>query len=98
MIGKEYEEGVLNNGRTKGNLGNTLHSGTFHGQQKAATAHCMPDWWILLDNQLTIDTFCNKALLPNIQKAPSSCNIICNAGQEWSWQISLAISLGGNQA
>jgi hypothetical protein len=36
--------------------------------------------WILLDNQSTVDVFCNEGLLQNIRKVNKTMNIKCNAG------------------
>lgn len=40
----------------------------------------LPDSWILLDNQSTIDVFYNGAMLRNIHVVPSTMRIHCNAG------------------
>jgi hypothetical protein len=40
----------------------------------------IPNTWILLDNQSTIDVFCNPALLENIHKVEESISIHCTAG------------------
>jgi hypothetical protein len=50
--------------------------GTMHSQLKIV----VPTYWILLDNQSTVDVFSNKAMLHNIRKAPNTCRISCNAG------------------
>jgi Zinc knuckle len=40
----------------------------------------IPNSWILLDNQSTVDIFCKKSLLQNIQKSENPMKIQCNAG------------------
>ena len=40
----------------------------------------LPKNWILLDNQSTVDVFCNKNLLSNIREHSTSMDIHCNAG------------------
>jgi hypothetical protein len=43
--------------------------------------HCRTNAnWILLDNCLSINVFCNKKLLTNIRKDDISLNIHCNVG------------------
>jgi hypothetical protein len=50
--------------------------GTVHSQIKSV----VPTFWILLDNQSTVDVFSNKSLLRNVREAPNTCRISCNAG------------------
>jgi hypothetical protein len=52
-----------------------LH-GVLHNQHNRQ----VPQNWILLDNQSTVDVFSNKRLLKNINKADTTMNIKCNAG------------------
>ena len=49
--------------------------GSIHHQGAA-----VPNTWILLDNQSTVDVFCNSALLKNIRRVNKVMNIKCNAG------------------
>jgi hypothetical protein len=48
-------------------------------QHKTMTGHAVPESWILLDNQLTVNVFCNKNLLQNIREGMTICRISCNA-------------------
>jgi hypothetical protein len=43
-------------------------------------SRAVPKAWILLDNQLTVDVFCNKDLLQNVRKSNTHMDIHCNAG------------------
>ena len=40
----------------------------------------IPDSWILLDSQSTVDVFKNKKLLKNIRDAKKALSLHCNAG------------------
>jgi hypothetical protein len=40
----------------------------------------MPNTWILLDNQSTIDVFCNPTMLANTHKIEEKFEIQCTAG------------------
>ena len=40
----------------------------------------LPMDWILLDNQSTVDVFCNKILLTNVLEHSKTMDIHCNAG------------------
>jgi hypothetical protein len=41
---------------------------------------CVPKYWILLDNQSTLDVFYNPYLLENLRETNTSMSIHCNAG------------------
>ena len=47
----------------------------------------IPDTWILLDNQSTIDVFKSKKLLADITKSPNTMTINCNAGSATTNQV-----------
>ena len=40
----------------------------------------IPVWCVLLDNQSTVDLFCNSSLLTKISQARQTLHISCNAG------------------
>lgn len=40
----------------------------------------VPDMWMRLDSQSTVDVFCNLKLLKSIQEVNRSMTIKCNAG------------------
>ena len=41
----------------------------------------IPITWVLLDNQSTVDLFCNLRLLKNIRKSETRMKVKCNAGE-----------------
>ena len=55
---------------------NILSEGmTFHQEEQV-----LPKSWILLDNQSTVDVFCNRRLLTNVHEIDKVMNMQCNAG------------------
>jgi hypothetical protein len=49
-------------------------------QHEAMTGQTVPTSWILLENQSTVDVFCNKDLLQNVREGTTTCRISCTAG------------------
>ena len=47
----------------------------FHQEEQV-----LPKSWVLLDNQLKVDVFCNKRLLMDVCEIKKVMNICCNAG------------------
>jgi hypothetical protein len=42
--------------------------------------HAIPSTWVLLDNQSTVEVFCNGSFLENIRESTDSMSIQWNAG------------------
>jgi hypothetical protein len=79
---EENAVALLNNGASSGEF-DEMHA-SFHfmiGHSLTTESfHTIPSTWLLLDNQSTIDVFCNRALLSNIKTSDRSMSIHCNAG------------------
>ena len=74
-----------NNGSNENNqegtqlLTNGVESDHFAFSQ-AGDGHQIPTEWILLDNQSTVDVFCNEDLLLNVREADGSMTVHSNGG------------------
>ena len=58
-----------------------------HSFNTASSSKHIPDTWVLLDNQSTIDVFSNPSLLMNIKSVNRSMSIYCNAGVTKTTQV-----------
>lgn len=67
-----------NNMCTVGEENKTDTNGEYVFHQSAGSN--IPEHWILLDNQSTIDIFRNRALLSNIRESTGTMTVHCNAG------------------
>ena len=67
-----------------GDSNNNAHALLFNNNSStkpsASSKRMIPESWILLDSQSTIDVFSSPDLLTGIQKIPTTMHIKCNAG------------------
>ena len=76
--GREKKLTIKNEG---GIAAGNLRRGNYNRTAKSNTSsNVIPDTWILLDSQSTIDVFCNEKLLSRIHATDTIMNIKCNAG------------------
>jgi hypothetical protein len=50
-------------------------------------AEDIPASWMLLDNQSTVDLFCNRKLLVNLRPSSTRMNVRCNGGQRTTTMV-----------
>ena len=48
---------------------------------QSSKVHDIPKDWVLLDNESTVDMFCNGGLLENIRESEVAMHVHCNAGK-----------------
>jgi hypothetical protein len=72
---EEYEDNIISFNSLNMEQPDTQMDGHLHHQGAEVSKT-----WILLDNQSTVDVFCNPKLLKNIHRVKKVMNIKCNAG------------------
>ena len=79
------EGGILVNEVTAGAFDNATVHFQFLNAEDAAVLQIgndgkLPKSWILMDNQSTVNVFCNSNLLTNVRESAESMKIHCNEG------------------